>query len=163
MSRVDPTFGVGEIHVSLADRRLYYVRSRSEAISYPIATPRDQDMWTGSEVVTRKMVNPPWRPTPTMMRENPRLPTYVPGGHQYNPMGARALYLGNTYYRIHGTDAPWLIGENISKGCIRMHDEHVIELFDGTRIGARVVVVKGSLAGNAGGSTAAAKHEMNGP
>jgi len=115
----------GNIVVSLADRRLYHVRRRGEAVSYPIATPRDFDMWTGTEVVSQKLTDPPWRPTPTMLRDNPRLPSYVPGGHKFNPMGARALYLGDTCYRIHGTDAPWLIGENISKGCIRMHNEHV--------------------------------------
>ncbi|MBU2581685.1 MAG: L,D-transpeptidase [Alphaproteobacteria bacterium] len=155
----------GTIVVSLDDRRLYHILRRGEAISYPIATPRDQDMWTGSEYVTRKMANPPWRPTPTMMRENPRLPSYVPGGHRYNPMGARALYLGDTYYRIHGTDAPWLIGENISKGCIRMHNEHVIELFEKTEVGAKVVVTQASLvgAGNTRSTRAAVvKRPVNG-
>lgn len=144
------------IVVSLADRRLYHIRRRGEAISYPIATPRDQDMWLGSEVVTRKQANPPWRPTPTMIRDNPRLPRYVPGGHPYNPMGARALYLGDTYYRIHGTDAPWLIGENISKGCIRMHNAHVIELFDQTQVGTKVVVTEASLSGRSAPTAARA-------
>lgn len=139
--RIAASFEPGVIVVSLADRRLYHVRSKGRAISYPIATPRDKDMWTGVELVSAKRKWPSWRPTPTMLRENPRLPTYVPGGHKFNPMGARALYLGKTLYRIHGTDAPWLIGENVSKGCIRMHDAHVIELFDNTNVGARVVVM----------------------
>ena len=143
--RIAAGYNPGDIVVSLADRRLYHVRSRGKAVAYPIATPRDQDMWTGSETVTRKQVNPSWRPTPTMLRANPRLPTFVPGGHRLNPMGARALYLGNTYYRIHGTDAPWLIGKNVSKGCIRMHNAHVIELFDKTRVGTKVMVVEASL------------------
>ena len=73
-----------------------------------------------------------------MRRENPELPRTVPGGHPRNPMGARALYLGSTLYRIHGTDAPWTIGKNVSRGCIRMHNAHVIELYDQVRSGAKV-------------------------
>lgn len=145
--RIAASFEPGAIVVSLADRRLYHVRSTGRAISYPIATPRDKDMWTGVELISAKRKWPSWRPTPTMLRENPRLPTYVPGGHEFNPMGARALYLGKTLYRIHGTDAPWLIGENVSKGCIRMHNAHVVELFDNTKIGARVVIMPESIAG----------------
>jgi hypothetical protein len=143
--RVSPALGVGDIHVSLADRRLYHVRAQGIAVSYPIATPRDQNLWHGTQVVTAKRVNPSWIPTPTMRRENPRLPSFVPGGHKFNPMGARALYLGHTYYRIHGTDAPWLIGQNVSKGCIRMLDAHVIELFDAVNIGTKVTVTRESI------------------
>lgn len=142
---VSPKLQPGSIFISMADRRLYHITQRGRAISYPITVPRDQDMWTGTEVVSNKRVNPPWLPTPTMLKENPRLPAYVPGGHPMNPMGARALYLGDTYYRIHGTDAPWLIGENISKGCIRMYNEHVIELFNATPLGTRVTVMEASI------------------
>lgn len=145
VTSVSPRYQAGTILISLADRRLYHVRQRGMAVSYPIATPRDQSMWIGSEVVTNKRVNPPWLPTPTMLRENPRLPPYVPGGHPMNPMGVRALYLGNTFYRIHGTDAPWLIGENVSKGCIRMHNEHVVELYNATPLGTRVTVMQASV------------------
>jgi lipoprotein-anchoring transpeptidase ErfK/SrfK len=73
-----------------------------------------------------------------MRQENPKLPAFVPGGHPMNPLGNRALYLGSTLYRIHGTDAPWTIGQNVSKGCIRMHNEHVQELFNRVRVGTRV-------------------------
>lgn len=142
---VKAMLAVGEIHISLVDRRLYHVHERGRAISYPIATPRDQDLWDGTQVVTAKRVNPSWRPTPTMHRENPRLPTFVPGCHRFNAMGARALHLGHTYYRIHGTDAPWLIGQNVSKGCIRMLDPHVIELFDAVPVGTKVTVTRDSL------------------
>jgi lipoprotein-anchoring transpeptidase ErfK/SrfK len=144
-AEISPTLGIGELHVSLADRRLYHIRERGRGVSYPIATPRDQDLWLGTQIVTAKRVNPPWVPTPTMRRDNPRLPSFVPGGHRYNPMGARALYLGHTYYRIHGTDAPWLIGQNVSKGCIRMLDAHVIELFDKVSVGTKVTVTRASL------------------
>jgi lipoprotein-anchoring transpeptidase ErfK/SrfK len=75
-----------------------------------------------------------------MRRKNPRLPSYVPGGHPQNPMGARALYLGHTFYRIHGTDAPWTIGQAASSGCVRMYNNHAIDLYKRTKVGAKVVV-----------------------
>jgi lipoprotein-anchoring transpeptidase ErfK/SrfK len=75
-----------------------------------------------------------------MMRENPRLPSYVPGGHPMNPLGVRALYLGTTTYRIHSTDAPWTIGDAASKGCIRMFNEHVLDLYERVEQGSRVTV-----------------------
>ena len=75
-----------------------------------------------------------------MRAENPKLPAFVPGGHPRNPLGVRALYLGASLYRIHGTDAPWLIGQEVSKGCIRMTNEDVIDLYNRARVGARVTV-----------------------
>ncbi len=131
-------YAPGQIIVSFADRRLYYIAQRGRAISYPIAVPRAQDRWEGVERVSMKRVDPPWTPTPEMRRENPELPEFVPGGHPRNPLGARAIYLGNTLYRIHGTDAPWTIGTNVSKGCIRMHNAHAIDLYGRVRIGAKV-------------------------
>lgn len=129
----------GNIVVSFGDRRLYHVIKLGRAISYPIAIPRAQSRWQGVQRVTRKRVNPSWTPTAQMRRENPKLPAFVPGGHPKNPMGVRALYLGSTLYRIHGTDAPWTIGKNVSKGCIRMHNEHVTELYERVRVGAKVL------------------------
>lgn len=129
----------GNIIVSFADRRLYHVTKTGRAISYPIAVPRAQSRWSGIERVTRKKVDPSWTPTASMRRENPKLPAFVPGGHPLNPMGVRALYLGSTLYRIHGTDAPWTIGKNVSKGCVRMHNAHVIELYDRIKVGAKVL------------------------
>src|SRR5262245_2491051 len=102
----DKQYGPGEIIVSFGDRRLYHVQQRGTALSYPIAVPRSQSRWSGVERVSIKRVSPSWTPTPEMRRENPRLPSWVPGGHPMNPMGVRALYLGQTTYRIHGTDAP---------------------------------------------------------
>lgn len=128
----------GDIVVSFADRRLYHVVGKGRAISYPIAVPRPRSRWQGVQRITRKRVNPSWTPTASMRRENPKLPKFVPGGHPRNPMGVRALYLGSTLYRIHGTDAPWTIGKNVSKGCIRMHNSHVTELYKHVRVGARV-------------------------
>lgn len=127
-----------QIIVSFGDRRLYYIFRRGRAISYPIAVPRAQDRWQGALRVSKKRVNPPWTPTQSMLRENPSLPKHVPGGHPRNPLGVRALYLGNTLYRIHGTDAPWTIGTNVSKGCVRMHNAHVIELYGKVSVGTKV-------------------------
>lgn len=129
----------GDIIVSFGDRRLYHVVRPGQAVSYPIAVPRAQSRWSGVERVTRKKVNPSWTPTARMRRENPKLPAFVPGGHPRNPMGVRALYLGSTLYRIHGTDAPWTIGKNVSKGCVRMHNQHVVELYNRVKVGAKVL------------------------
>lgn len=134
----DKRFAPGEIIVSFGDRRLYHVQARGKAVSYPIAVPRSQSRWSGVEYISMKRVDPPWIPTSDMLRENPRLPTFVPGGHPMNPLGVRGLYLGQTSYRIHGTDAPWTIGQDVSKGCIRMLNEHVIELYDRTPVGTKV-------------------------
>ena len=128
----------GQIIVSFGDRRLYHVVAKGQAVSYPIAVPRAQSRWQGVERVTTKRVNPSWTPTASMRRENPKLPSFVPGGHPRNPLGVRAIYLGSTLYRIHGTDAPWTIGKNVSKGCIRMHNQHVVELYKKVRVGMKV-------------------------
>lgn len=132
-------YAPGQIIVSFGDRRLYHIVARGRAVSYPIAVPRPQSRWQGTLRVSRKQVNPTWTPTASMRRENPNLPSVVPGGHPRNPLGKRALYLGSTLYRIHGTDAPWTIGKNVSKGCIRMHNSHVAELYNRVRVGAKVV------------------------
>jgi|SRR6056297_1745406 len=129
----------GTIIVSFGDRKLYHVTARGRATSYPIAVPRPQSRWSGTLRVSQKRVNPTWTPTPSMRRENPKLPAFVPGGHPRNPLGVRALYLGSTLYRIHGTDAPWTIGKNVSKGCIRMHNSHVVDLYNRVRTGAKVI------------------------
>ncbi len=130
----------GEIIVSFGDRRLYHVTGTGRATSYPIAIPNQKSRWHGVTNVTMKKKNPAWRPTPTMIRENPRLPSWVPGGHPMNPLGVRALYLGSSTYRIHGTDAPWTIGKAVSKGCIRMFNKDVLDLYPRVSIGAKVTV-----------------------
>ena len=130
----------GTIIVSFADRKLYKITGQGRAIAYPIGVPKDIARWDGVLRVTQKRKNPPWRPTKSMLKRNPMLPTYVPGGHRYNPMGVRALYLGHTFYRIHGTDAPWTIGKAASAGCVRMYNDHVVDLYNRTKIGAKVIV-----------------------
>ncbi len=129
-----------QIIVSFGDRKLYWIRRRGEAISYPIAVPRAQSRWSGVTSVSSKRVNPSWTPTPEMRRENPKLPAFVPGGHPLNPLGVRALYLGSSMYRIHGTDAPWTIGTAVSKGCIRMYNEDVLDLYPRVPVGTKVTV-----------------------
>jgi lipoprotein-anchoring transpeptidase ErfK/SrfK len=138
--RFSPQFKRGEIVVSFGDRRLYFVTAPGQAISYPIAVPREESRWAGMTSVTSKRINPSWTPTPTMMAENPRLPRWVPGGHPMNPLGVRALYLGSSTYRIHGTDAPWTIGTAVSKGCIRMYNQDVLDLYPRANVGAKVTV-----------------------
>lgn len=138
--RFSPQYKPGQLIVSFGDRRLYLVNSPGQAISYPIAVPREQSRWAGATIVSDKRVNPDWRPTPTMMAENPKLPSFVPGGHPQNPLGVRALYLGSSTYRIHGTDAPWTIGQAVSKGCIRMYNADVLDLYPRVPVGTRVTV-----------------------
>jgi lipoprotein-anchoring transpeptidase ErfK/SrfK len=133
-------FAPDQIVVSFGDRRLYLVTRPGEAVSYPIAIPRDEDRWEGVTTVTNKRVNPSWTPTAAMTAENPRLPRWVPGGHPMNPLGVRALYLGASAYRIHGTDAPWTIGTAVSKGCIRMYNQDVLDLYPRVAVGASVTV-----------------------
>jgi lipoprotein-anchoring transpeptidase ErfK/SrfK len=130
----------GDIIVSFSDRKLYFVTKPGEALSYPIAIPREQSRWQGIISVTSKRENPSWTPTPTMRVENPKLPSWVPGGHPMNPLGIRALYLGSSTYRIHGTDAPWTIGSAVSKGCVRMYNQDVMDLYPRVRVGASVLV-----------------------
>src|SRR5262249_28449792 len=104
------------------------------------AIPTGEARWQGVTAVTSKRVNPPWTPTPDMVRANPRLPRWVPGGHPMNPLGIRAMYLGTSAYRIHGTDAPWTIGQAVSHGCIRMTNEDVLDLYPRIPVGTRVTV-----------------------
>jgi lipoprotein-anchoring transpeptidase ErfK/SrfK len=134
------SYSPGQIIVSFGDRKLYWVYRKGEAISYPIAVPREKSRWQGVSTISDKRVNPSWTPTPEMRRENPSLPAFMPGGHPRNPLGVRALYLGASLYRIHGTDAPWTIGEAVSKGCIRMYNEDVLDLYPRVPVGTRVTV-----------------------
>lgn len=130
----------GDIIVSFGDRKLYFVTKPGEALSYPIAVPREDSRWQGTTAVTSKRENPSWTPTPSMRTANPKLPSWVPGGHPMNPLGIRALYLGSSTYRIHGTDAPWTIGTSASSGCVRLYNRDVVDLYPRVRVGASVLV-----------------------
>ena len=139
----------GQVIVSFSDRRLYLVTKQGQAITYPVAVPTGEARWQGTTFVSNKLINPPWTPTPEMVRKNPRLPTWVPGGHPMNPLGVRALYLGSSTYRIHGTDAPWTIGQAVSHGCIRMLNEDVLDLYPRVPVGTRVTVTWQRFSGGA--------------
>jgi lipoprotein-anchoring transpeptidase ErfK/SrfK len=129
----------GTIVVETGERRLYFVLEDDKAIKYGIGVGRDGFTWSGSHRITRTAEWPGWTPPAAMRQRVPDLPAYMPGGPN-NPLGARALYIGSTLYRIHGTSEPWTIGQAVSSGCIRMTNEDVIDLYERVRIGARVIV-----------------------
>lgn len=133
-------YAPGTIIVQFSQRRLYFVLPQQRAISYPIGAPKGDARWSGETYVREKRINPDWTPTAEMRRENPSLPAFVPGGDRRNPLGFRAMYLGYSTYRIHGTDAPWTVGQEVSHGCIRMFNEDVADLYQRVPIGTRVVV-----------------------
>ena len=122
-------------------RMLYYVLSSTEAYQYPISVGRDGFTWLGTETVSRMQAWPDWHPPKEMIKRDPRLPDKMTGGIR-NPLGAKALYLGDTLYRIHGTNDPKSIGRAASSGCFRMMNEHVMHLASLTEIGTKVTVVK---------------------
>ena len=131
--------GAGTIIVNTAQRRLYYVLGGGKAVRYGIAVGMEGYSWSGISTVAAKREWPDWTPTPDILRRFPNLPRHMVGGPD-NPLGARALYLGDTLYRIHGTNEPWKLGGDVSSGCIRMSNDDVIDLYNRTRIGATVVV-----------------------
>jgi lipoprotein-anchoring transpeptidase ErfK/SrfK len=130
----------GTIVIDTAERYLYLVQGGGTAVRYSIGVARAGFEWRGSMPVTRKAQWPDWRPPPAMLQRQPDLPRFVPGGPE-NPLGARALYLGDTLYRIHGTNEEHTIGEPVSSGCIRMLNDDVIDLYERVRVGAQVVVL----------------------
>jgi lipoprotein-anchoring transpeptidase ErfK/SrfK len=134
-------FAPGTIVVSTEERRLYYVLGNGQAIQYGIGVGRPGFEWAGTKTVTMKREWPDWRPPAQMLRRRPDLPRYMPGGPD-NPLGARALYLGGSLYRIHGSNEPETIGQAVSSGCIRMTNEDVSDLYERVRVGTRVVVLR---------------------
>ena len=133
-------YETGTIVVSFADRRLYLVQKPGQAYSYLIGTPVLEEKWQGVLNVSDKRVDPRWVPTPDMRRKDPSLPLEVAGGDPRNPLGRRALYLGDTLYRIHGTDAPWTVGQEISNGCVRLYNRDILDLYNRVPMGTKVVV-----------------------
>jgi lipoprotein-anchoring transpeptidase ErfK/SrfK len=131
----------GTILVRQREKRLYYVNGDGTAIRYAIAVGREGAAWAGTSSVSDKREWPGWTPTPDILRRQPDLPRHVEGGPA-NPLGARALYLGQTMYRIHGTNEPWRIGEEASSGCIRMTNDDIVDLYNRTRLGATVIVTR---------------------
>jgi lipoprotein-anchoring transpeptidase ErfK/SrfK len=129
----------GSIIVSNSERALYLVLEDGKAYRYGVGVGRDGFSWTGRNRVSMKREWPDWRPPPAMRRRQPDLPVHMRGGPA-NPLGARALYIGSTLYRIHGSNEPHTIGQAVSSGCIRMTNADVQHLYDRVRVGARVVV-----------------------
>ena len=129
----------GTIVVETSERRLYYVLPDGKAVKYGVGVGRDGFRWSGTHRITRKAEWPGWTPPAAMRKRVPDLPAYMPGGPE-NPLGARALYIGSTLYRLHGTSEPWTIGQAVSSGCIRLTNEDVIDLYDRVSVGATVVV-----------------------
>lgn len=134
------SYGTGSIVIDTAGRHLYYVLSSSTAYRYPIAVGKQGFAWSGVEKISRKVAWPEWYPPAEMRARKPGLPVHMAGGIR-NPLGAMALYLGNTLYRIHGTNEPWTIGEAVSSGCIRMMNQDVIDLYGRIPDGSKVVVL----------------------
>ncbi len=133
-------YGRGTVVVSTKERRLYYVLGDGYAIEYGVGVGREGFTWSGTKKVSMKKEWPDWRPPPQMIKRRPDLPRYMPGGID-NPLGARALYLGSSNYRIHGSNEPETIGAAVSSGCIRMTNQDVIDLYNRVKIGTRVVVL----------------------
>ncbi len=130
----------GSIVINTAERRLYYVLENGQAIRYGIGVGRLGFTWAGTTAVSQKREWPDWSPPPQMLKRRPDLPRWMPGGPN-NPLGARAIYLGSTLYRIHGSNEPETIGQAVSSGCFRMVNEDVIDLFGRVKVGTAVHVI----------------------
>ncbi len=130
----------GTIVIDTADKFLYLVEGAGHALRYGIGVAKPGFLWAGTHTITRKAEWPDWTPPAEMLGRRPDLPRHMEGGIA-NPLGARALYLGSTLYRIHGTNEPDTIGTNVSSGCIRLRNEDVADLYERVRVGTRVVVM----------------------
>ncbi len=130
----------GSIVIDTPHHFLYLVTAPGRALRYGIGVGRPGFTWAGRKAITRKAEWPGWTPPPEMLKRLPDLPRHMEGGPE-NPLGARALYLGSSMYRIHGTNQPWTIGQNVSSGCIRMMNEDVIDLYNRVPVGAPVDVL----------------------
>ena len=130
----------GSIIIDTPNKFLYLVQPGGRAVRYGIGVGRPGFTWAGSHKITAKKEWPDWIPPDEMLLRQPDLPRFMPGGVE-NPLGARALYLGSTLYRIHGTNEAWTIGQNVSSGCIRMRNPDVIDLYERVKVGTKVVVL----------------------
>jgi len=130
----------GTIVITTSGRRLYLVTAPGQALRYGIGVGRIGFTWSGIHTVSAKREWPDWTPPSQMLRRRPDLPRHMVGGVE-NPLGARAIYLGSSLYRIHGSNEPETIGQAVSSGCFRLTNEDVIDLYDRVRVGAKVVVL----------------------
>lgn len=129
----------GTVVIHSAERFLYVVQPNNRALRYGIGVGREGFQWSGLVQVSRKAEWPDWRPPPDMLQRQPYLPRFMAGGPG-NPMGARALYLGSTVFRVHGTNQPETIGQSISSGCFRLANGDIIDLYSRVPLGTKVVV-----------------------
>ena len=146
----------GTVIVDTGNTYLYYVLGNGQAVRYGIGVGREGFTWTGHERISRKAEWPDWHPPASMIERQPYLPRFMAGG-PHNPLGARALYLGSTLYRIHGSNEPHTIGQFVSSGCIRMLNEDVEDLYRRVSVGTQVVVLpsRSAVSARAGGRTQA--------
>jgi lipoprotein-anchoring transpeptidase ErfK/SrfK len=131
----------GTVVISTSERRLYYVLGGGDAIQYGVGVGREGFTWSGTKTVTMKREWPDWTPPSQMLKRRPDLPRHMPGGMD-NPLGARAIYLGSSMYRIHGSNEPDTIGAAVSSGCIRMTNRDVVDLSNRVKVGTKVVVLR---------------------
>ena len=130
----------GTVVVDTTNKFLYLVERDGKALRYGIGVGKPGFTWSGIKTISAKKEWPDWTPPPEMLARRPDLPRHMEGGPQ-NPLGARAMYLGSSLYRIHGSNEPWTIGTNVSSGCIRMRNEDVIDLYGRVNVGTKVVVI----------------------
>jgi lipoprotein-anchoring transpeptidase ErfK/SrfK len=133
------SYNPGTIIVKTGERRLYLVLGNGQAMKYGIGVGREGFAWSGTTTITAKREWPDWTPPDEMLKRRPDLPRHMAGGPD-NPLGARAMYLGDTQYRIHGSNEPHTIGTATTSGCIRLTNDDVIDLYNRARIGATVIV-----------------------
>ncbi|MGL4240954.1 MAG: L,D-transpeptidase [Beijerinckiaceae bacterium] len=131
----------GTIIVNTAERRLYLILGDGKAMRYGVGVGRPGFEWAGEHKVSMMREWPDWRPPAEMLKRRPDLPRYMPGGEE-NPLGARAMYLGNSIYRIHGSNEPESIGSAVSSGCIRMTNDDVQDLYTRVKVGTKVIVMR---------------------
>ena len=129
----------GTVIISTGERRLYLVQPGGQALRYGVGVGRQGFTWGGVKTISRKAEWPDWTPPPQMIKRRPDLPRHMKGGID-NPLGARAMYLGGSMYRIHGSNEPETIGQAVSSGCIRMTNADVADLYDRVRVGTKVIV-----------------------
>ena len=132
--------GAGTLVVDTPNKFLYLVQGNGKALRYGIGVGKPGFTWSGVKTISAKKEWPDWTPPAEMLQRRPDLPRHMEGGPQ-NPLGARAMYLGSTLYRIHGSNEPWTIGTNVSSGCIRMRNQDVIDLYGRVNVGAKVIVI----------------------
>jgi len=131
----------GTVVINTSERRLYLVMAGGRAMRYAVGVGREGFQWAGTQTISNKQEWPDWRPPEEMIRRRPDLPRYMAGGPS-NPLGARAMYLGGSLYRIHGSNEPETIGHAVSSGCIRMLNEDVVDLYNRVKVGTQVVVLR---------------------